>query len=89
MSGNGRANKSQLHQRMEGKLKVITKGDSDHIEKWIYRWLAGRCLILLYKTRLFYVLGQGYQKSIEAVGGEITDAEYVYPSDQATAKIIV
>lgn len=39
--------------------------------------------------RLFYVLGQGYPKSIETVGGEITDVEYVYQSAQATAKIII
>lgn len=74
---------------MERKLEVITKGNSGHMKKWIYRWLAERCLILLYKMRLFYVLGQGYPKSIETVGGEITDAEYVYQSAQATAKIIV
>lgn len=89
ISGNGRARKLQLHQRMERKLEVITKGNSDHIKKWIYRWLAEHCLISLYKIRLFYVLGQGYHKSIETVGGEITDAEYVYQSTQATGKIIV
>lgn len=33
--------------------------------------------------RLFYVFGQEYQKSIE------TDAEYIYQSAQATAKIIL
>jgi len=74
---------------MERKPEAIIKGDSDHIKKWIYRWLAEHCLILLYKMRLFYVLGQGYQKSIETVGGEIRDAEYVYQSAQGTAKIIV
>lgn len=35
------------------------------------------------------MLGQEYQKFIQTVGGEITNAEYVYQSAQATAKIIV
>lgn len=68
---------------MDRKLEVIIKGNSDHIKPWIYRWLAEHCLVLLYKIRLFYEFGQEYQKSIE------TDAEYIYPSAQATVKIIL
>lgn len=68
---------------------MISKENSDHIKKCVYRWFAEHCLILLYKIVLFYVLGQEYQKSIEGVGGGITDAEYVYQSALASIKIIV
>lgn len=67
---------------------MTTKGVSDDKKKWIYTWLAEQCLIFLYKITLFYVLGQ-YQKSVQTMGGEITDAERVYQSAQVTAKITV